>query len=242
MYGAWRLHRRPTATVASLRRRGPRARPRSSTSCGSVRRPRVRPRRAHRVAARRGRPRGRLVGPALAARSARWPCCAVPVVWVFQFTGGANPQWGGRYLLVTGTLLAVGAAVALPADVPGGAGRRGRPGRGGHPHGQPVALAAIARRRRRDAHPRPARRLGARLPRGPPPARGRRLLHLRQALADRHDRRGPRAGRRDRIVGRRPRAAGRRCRRAAVPPGRWGTGRGAARTWWSSCPASRSSS
>ena len=40
---------------------------------------------------------------------------AVPVVWVFQFTGGANPQWGGRYLLVTGTLLAVGAAVVLPA-------------------------------------------------------------------------------------------------------------------------------
>ena len=39
---------------------------------------------------------------------------SVPVVWVFQFTGGANPQWGGRYLLITGTLLAVGAAVALP--------------------------------------------------------------------------------------------------------------------------------
>jgi hypothetical protein len=40
---------------------------------------------------------------------------AVPVVWVFQFTGGANPQWGGRYLLVSGTLLAVGAVVLLPA-------------------------------------------------------------------------------------------------------------------------------
>ena len=39
---------------------------------------------------------------------------AVPVVWVFQFTGGANPQWGGRYLLITGTLLVVGAAVVLP--------------------------------------------------------------------------------------------------------------------------------
>ena len=39
---------------------------------------------------------------------------AVPVVWVFQFTGGANPQWGGRYLLVTGTLLVVGAAVVIP--------------------------------------------------------------------------------------------------------------------------------
>jgi hypothetical protein len=40
---------------------------------------------------------------------------AVPVVGVFQLTGGANPQWGGRYLLVTGTLLVVGAAVVIPA-------------------------------------------------------------------------------------------------------------------------------
>ncbi len=40
---------------------------------------------------------------------------AVPVVWFFQYSGGANPQWGGRYLLLTGTLLAVGAAVALGA-------------------------------------------------------------------------------------------------------------------------------
>lgn len=40
---------------------------------------------------------------------------AVPVVWVFQYSGGANPQWGGRYLLVTSTLLAVGATVVLAA-------------------------------------------------------------------------------------------------------------------------------
>jgi hypothetical protein len=39
----------------------------------------------------------------------------VPIVWVFQYSGGANPQWGGRYLLVTSTLLAVGAAVVLAA-------------------------------------------------------------------------------------------------------------------------------
>jgi hypothetical protein len=39
---------------------------------------------------------------------------ALPVVWVFQYSGGANPQWGGRYVLVTGTLLVVGAAVVLP--------------------------------------------------------------------------------------------------------------------------------
>ena len=40
---------------------------------------------------------------------------AVPVVWLFQFSGGAGPQWGGRYLLVTSTLLVIGAAVVLPA-------------------------------------------------------------------------------------------------------------------------------
>jgi len=40
---------------------------------------------------------------------------ALPVVWLFQFSGGAAPQWGGRYVLVTGTLLVIGAAVVLPA-------------------------------------------------------------------------------------------------------------------------------
>jgi hypothetical protein len=39
---------------------------------------------------------------------------ALPMVWMFQFIGGANPQWGGRYVLVSGTLLVVGAAVLLP--------------------------------------------------------------------------------------------------------------------------------
>jgi len=53
---------------------------------------------------------------------------AVPVVWVFQYSGGANPQWGGRYLLVTGTLLAVGAAVVMAAT----------PGRGR------IAIVALA--------------------------------------------------------------------------------------------------
>lgn len=43
---------------------------------------------------------------------------AIPLVWFFQFTGGANPQWGGRYLLISSTLLAVGAAVVL-AVTPG---------------------------------------------------------------------------------------------------------------------------
>ena len=31
---------------------------------------------------------------------------ALPVVWMFQFSGGAVPQWGGRYVLTTGLVLA----------------------------------------------------------------------------------------------------------------------------------------
>lgn len=38
---------------------------------------------------------------------------ALPIVWAFQYGGGAGPQWGGRYELTTGFLLAVVAAVAL---------------------------------------------------------------------------------------------------------------------------------
>lgn len=40
---------------------------------------------------------------------------ALPIVWIFQYSGGAAPQWGARYLLVSGTLLAVVAAVRLAA-------------------------------------------------------------------------------------------------------------------------------
>jgi len=40
-------------------------------------------------------------------------CLALPVVWLTQFTGGSLPQWGGRYVLVTGALLAVAGCVAL---------------------------------------------------------------------------------------------------------------------------------
>lgn len=43
---------------------------------------------------------------------------AVPVVWLFQYSGGAHPQWAGRYLLVSSTLLAVGAAIVI-ATAPG---------------------------------------------------------------------------------------------------------------------------
>jgi hypothetical protein len=43
---------------------------------------------------------------------------ALPLIWFFQYSGGANPQWGGRYVLLTGTLLVVAAAIFL-ATTPG---------------------------------------------------------------------------------------------------------------------------
>ena len=48
---------------------------------------------------------------ALGHGPARWLAAAVvaalPLVWAFQFVGGAGPQWGGRYQLTTGFVLAV---------------------------------------------------------------------------------------------------------------------------------------
>jgi hypothetical protein len=38
---------------------------------------------------------------------------ALPVAWYAQYQGGADPQWGGRYLLTSGALLAVAGCVAL---------------------------------------------------------------------------------------------------------------------------------
>ena len=40
-------------------------------------------------------------------------CVALPLVWAFQYSGGAGPQWGGRYELVSGALLVVVGVVAL---------------------------------------------------------------------------------------------------------------------------------
>jgi hypothetical protein len=42
---------------------------------------------------------------------------ALPLVWLFQYSGGAFPQWGGRYVLLSGVLLVVIAAAGL-ARVP----------------------------------------------------------------------------------------------------------------------------
>jgi hypothetical protein len=38
---------------------------------------------------------------------------ALPCVWAVQYTGGAGPQWGGRYTLLSGALLLVAATVVL---------------------------------------------------------------------------------------------------------------------------------
>ena len=38
---------------------------------------------------------------------------ALPLVWAFQYSGGAGPQWGGRYTLLSGALLLVAATVVL---------------------------------------------------------------------------------------------------------------------------------
>ena len=41
---------------------------------------------------------------------------SLPLVWAVQFTGGAIPQWGGRYILTTGALLIVLATVTFTSD------------------------------------------------------------------------------------------------------------------------------
>ena len=43
---------------------------------------------------------------------------ALPLVWATQFQGGAAPQWGARYLLVSGLLLGVAGIVALDGFQP----------------------------------------------------------------------------------------------------------------------------
>jgi hypothetical protein len=40
-------------------------------------------------------------------------CAALPLVWVAQYTGSMWPQWGGRYVLISGVLLAVCACAVL---------------------------------------------------------------------------------------------------------------------------------
>lgn len=40
-------------------------------------------------------------------------CAALPVAWYAQYQGGADPQWGGRYILLSGALLTIAGVVAL---------------------------------------------------------------------------------------------------------------------------------
>jgi hypothetical protein len=57
------------------------------------------------------------LGLAWSRRALRLPALfavvTVPVVWVLQYSGNAKPQWGGRYVLLSGVLLATVAVVAL---------------------------------------------------------------------------------------------------------------------------------
>lgn len=50
-------------------------------------------------------------------RASRWllvvACAAAPLIWIAQYSGNMRPQWGGRYLLVSGALLAVVGVVAV---------------------------------------------------------------------------------------------------------------------------------
>jgi hypothetical protein len=41
---------------------------------------------------------------------------SLPLVWALQYTGGAGPQWGGRYILTTGALLIVLATVTFTSE------------------------------------------------------------------------------------------------------------------------------
>ncbi len=39
----------------------------------------------------------------------------LPFIWATQYTGGAGPQWGGRYVLLSGFVLVVVGALSLPS-------------------------------------------------------------------------------------------------------------------------------
>ncbi|HEX2577516.1 MAG TPA: hypothetical protein VHK88_14280, partial [Aquihabitans sp.] len=45
----------------------------------------------------------------------RWAALgSLPLVWLFQYVGGAGPQWGARYALLSAFVLVVAGVVALP--------------------------------------------------------------------------------------------------------------------------------
>ena len=78
---------------------------------------------------------------------------ALPIVWVFQYAGGASPQWGGRYVLLSGFLLATCGVVVLPMLQPGRRRRRRhRRGRRDRLRGR-LGVGADPRLRRRRREP-----------------------------------------------------------------------------------------
>ena len=192
----------PLARGAHERRSAPGA---SSVPCWSSSRGRV-PGSLH--AGRRGscrgcssRRRSRPSGIVLAWRTPplRYPAAvavaALPIAWLAQYSGGADPQWGARYILTSGALLAIAGCVALRGPPAGDGGvwssrglvtaRRGR-----------MAVGPFAHGRRRDGDdPRPPRS-DADLAPDPHAPRGGRVLRRRPEVADRDDR--PRAAARGR--------------------------------------------
>ncbi len=88
---------------------------------------------------------------------------SLPVVWAFQYSGGAGPQWGGRYTLLSGALLLVAATVVLEGHRARSVGSRDV-GRAGHRLRVDVVVGAFALGGTRDradrGSTRPSRHLG----------------------------------------------------------------------------------
>ena len=129
-------------------------------------------------------------------RATRFPllvgALALPLVWAFQYSGGAGPQWGGRYEIDVGRAVRhrrdhVARGSAYGDDRPGGGlGARHRVRAG-------VVVAAIEHRRRRHRSFGGAARPGGDLRRGPRAARGRCVLRAGAPLVDRDHARRTRA-------------------------------------------------
>ena len=146
-------------------------------------RARLRARSAHRVAVRRGRPAVRLAR-GRPGRSRVMAVVALPLVWFFQYSGGAGPQWGARYTLLSGALLLVAATVVLEgrrAAFVGVVGGR----RAHHRVRDRLAVGAVDLGGERDREDRRSARPGGHLGEPAPPPRGWRVLRPRRALADR---------------------------------------------------------
>ena len=88
---------------------------------------------------------------------------ALPLVWAFQYSGGAGPQWGGRYTLLSGALLARGGDRRARGP-PECAGSRVSRGRTRHRLRDRLAVGALAlggpRHRADRRPPRPGGDLG----------------------------------------------------------------------------------